>query len=58
MALWSGEKQKTLAWGELKEYRGERAQRGAVLMRGWREIDRLEAVVPQAAKPEEDKPKK
>jgi topoisomerase-4 subunit A len=58
LTLWSGEKQKTLTWGELKEYRGERAQRGAVLTRGWRAIDRVEAVVPQAEKPEDDKPKK
>src|SRR5690242_18123858 len=44
LVLWSGEKQKTLEWGDLKEFKGQRAQRGAVLMRGWREIDRLEGL--------------
>jgi topoisomerase-4 subunit A len=46
LVLWSGDKQKTLEWKELADYRGQRAQRGAVLLRGWRSIDRLEAVVP------------
>jgi topoisomerase-4 subunit A len=44
LVLWSGDKQKTLDWGDLKDYRGQRAQRGAVLTRGWREVDRLEAL--------------
>jgi topoisomerase-4 subunit A len=45
LVLWAGEKQKTLEWGDLKEYRGQRAQRGTVLPRGWpRKVDRLEAV--------------
>jgi topoisomerase-4 subunit A len=44
LVLWSGDKQKTLDWGDLKDFKGQRAQRGAVLMRGWREIDRLEGV--------------
>jgi topoisomerase IV subunit A len=44
LLLWSGDKQKTLGWGDLKDFRGQRAQRGAVLMRGWRDIDRLEGV--------------
>src|SRR5262245_36219972 len=47
LVLWSGEKQKTLEWGDLKEFKGQRAQRGAVLMRGWREIDRLEGLPPE-----------
>jgi topoisomerase IV subunit A len=46
LVLWAGEKQKTLTWGELKEFKGERAQRGAVLPRGWRQIDRAEGVPP------------
>ncbi|MEP7242402.1 MAG: DNA topoisomerase IV subunit A [Gammaproteobacteria bacterium] len=44
LILWSGEKQKTFGWAEIKDYKGQRAQRGAVLTRGWREIDRLEGV--------------
>ena len=44
LVLWSGDKQKTLEWAELKDYKGQRAQRGAVLTRGWREIDRLEGL--------------
>ena len=49
LLLWAGEQCKTLEWAELKEYRGERAQRGSVLRRGWpRKIDRLEARQPAA----------
>jgi topoisomerase-4 subunit A len=44
LMMWSGEKQKTLDWSEIKEFKGQRAQRGSVLMRGWREIDRLEGI--------------
>jgi topoisomerase-4 subunit A len=44
LLMWSGDKQKTLEWGDIKEFKGQRAQRGAVLMRGWREIDRLEGL--------------
>jgi topoisomerase-4 subunit A len=32
----------TLKYADLKEYRGERAQRGGVLPRGWRKVDRLD----------------
>jgi topoisomerase-4 subunit A len=47
LQLWAGDQFKTLEWSELKEYRGQRAQRGSVLRRGWpRKIDRLEARVP------------
>ncbi|MBV8741517.1 MAG: DNA topoisomerase IV subunit A [Sinobacteraceae bacterium] len=48
LILWSGDKQKLLSWNELKDYRGQRAQRGAVLPRGWREIDRIEVQLPAA----------
>jgi topoisomerase-4 subunit A len=37
------EKRKSLGWNELQEYRGARAQRGEVLTRGWRQVDRLES---------------
>ncbi|HEV8330438.1 MAG TPA: DNA topoisomerase IV subunit A [Steroidobacteraceae bacterium] len=37
-----GERKMTLKFTELKDYRGERAQRGAVLPRGWRKVERLE----------------
>ncbi len=47
LLLFAGEKQKTLDWRDLKAYRGQRAQRGAVLPRGWpRKMERLEAVPP------------
>jgi topoisomerase IV subunit A len=46
LVLWSGEKQKVLTWAEIKEFKGERAQRGSVLPRGWREIERIEGVLP------------
>jgi topoisomerase IV subunit A len=42
LLVWSGERKMTLKAAELKDYRGERAQRGAVLPRGWRKVDRLE----------------
>ena len=49
LLLWTGEQHKTLEWAELKEYRGQRAQRGSVLRRGWpRKVDRLEARLPPA----------
>jgi topoisomerase-4 subunit A len=37
----SGERQMTLSATDLKDYRGERAQRGAVLPRGWRTVERI-----------------
>jgi topoisomerase IV subunit A len=44
LVLWSGETKKTLEWSDLQDYLGARAQRGAVLKRGWpRRIDRMEA---------------
>jgi topoisomerase IV subunit A len=48
VVLWSGDKQKELTWAEIKEFKGERAQRGAVLPRGWRSIDRIEGQLPPA----------
>lgn len=39
----SGERKMTLTWSDLKDYRGQRAQRGAMLPRGWRTVDALEA---------------
>jgi topoisomerase IV subunit A len=43
LLIFAGEgKPKTLEWSELKPYRGERAQRGSMLPRGWpRKITRL-----------------
>ena len=51
LLLSSGEQVKTLEWRDLQEYVGQRAQRGAVLKRGWpRKIDRMEAqILPSAA---------
>jgi topoisomerase-4 subunit A len=40
----SGERRMTLSCNELDAYRGARGQRGAVLPRGWRKVDRLETV--------------
>jgi topoisomerase IV subunit A len=40
----SKERKMTLKFNELKDYRGERAQRGAMLPRGWRTVERLEVV--------------
>jgi topoisomerase-4 subunit A len=44
LRVWSGERQMTLSPSDLKSYQGERAQRGAVLPRGWRKVDRVEPV--------------
>ena len=42
LIVWCGDRSMTLTWKELQEYRGERAQRGAVLSRNYRKVDRLE----------------
>ncbi len=48
LVLWSsGGERKEIPWKDLAAWRGERAQRGAVLPRGWRSVDRLE-VAPTA----------
>jgi topoisomerase-4 subunit A len=41
-----GERVMTLAWGELDDYRGERAQRGAMLPKTYRRVTALEAETP------------
>ena len=47
LVLWSGETKKSLDWSDLQDYLGQRAQRGAVLRRGWpRRIDRMEVLRP------------
>jgi len=42
LILHCGERRMTLKFNDLADYRGERAQRGAVLPRGWRKVDRLD----------------
>jgi len=50
LVLWSGEQRKVLEWSDLRDYLGERAQRGAVLRRGWpRKIERMEALLPPSS---------
>ncbi len=44
-----GERRMTLEWPQLKDYKGERAQRGALLPRNWRGVTRLEIVEEPAA---------
>ncbi|MBC7982920.1 MAG: DNA topoisomerase IV subunit A, partial [Candidatus Obscuribacterales bacterium] len=46
LLLWAGDRKMTLKYTDLKEYRGERAQRGAVLPRGWRGVQKLEIEAP------------
>ena len=48
LVLWVGAEHRELTWNQLQDYRGQRAQRGAVLPRGWRKIDRLESLAPAA----------
>jgi topoisomerase-4 subunit A len=44
----AGERRMTIDWADLKDYRGERAQRGSMLPRGWRGVSRLEVEPPAA----------
>jgi topoisomerase-4 subunit A len=44
LAVYSGERQMTLSPADLKDYRGARAQRGAMLPRGWRTVEHLAAL--------------
>jgi topoisomerase-4 subunit A len=46
LLLWAGDRKMTLKYADLKDYRGERAQRGAVLPRGWRGVQKLEVEMP------------
>jgi len=46
LVLWMGAQSREISWAELKPYRGERGQRGIVLPRGWRKLDRLESRAP------------
>jgi topoisomerase-4 subunit A len=48
LLIYSGDaKPKTLEWAEMKAYKGERAQRGTVLPRGWpRKVTRLGVEIP------------
>jgi topoisomerase-4 subunit A len=42
LVVWCGDRSMTLSATQLAEYRGERAQRGAMLSRNYRKVDRLE----------------
>jgi topoisomerase-4 subunit A len=42
LVVWCGDRPMTLSARDLDEYRGERAQRGAMLSRNYRKVDRLE----------------
>ena len=41
VAVWCGDRKMTLSWKDLAGYLGARGQRGALLPRGWRKVDRL-----------------
>jgi topoisomerase-4 subunit A len=43
LRVYSGERHMTLSVADLKNYEGTRAQRGAVLPRGWRKVETIEA---------------
>ena len=43
LLIHNGERVMTLNWADLAAYKGARAQRGAVLPRGWRRVTRIEA---------------
>jgi topoisomerase-4 subunit A len=42
LVVWCGERPMSLSYAQLAEYRGERAQRGALLSRNYRKVERLE----------------
>ncbi|MFM7706745.1 MAG: DNA topoisomerase IV subunit A, partial [Gammaproteobacteria bacterium] len=42
LKVWNGDKSRDYSFTELKDWTGSRAQRGAVLTRGWRAVTRLE----------------
>jgi topoisomerase-4 subunit A len=44
LAVWSTGRRMTIRYADLDAYRGQRAQRGAVLPRGWRKVERIAAV--------------
>ncbi len=44
LVVFSGERQMKLSAQDLRAYLGERAQRGALLPRGWRTVERIEAL--------------
>jgi topoisomerase-4 subunit A len=46
LVVLSGDRRMSLSFAELDAYRGARGQRGAVLPRGWRKVDRLETAAP------------
>jgi topoisomerase IV subunit A len=48
LRVWSGDRHMSLSPKDLGDYRGERAQRGAVLPRGWRTVNSLEPVPAEA----------
>jgi topoisomerase-4 subunit A len=44
LVIWCGERSMTLRFQDLEPHRGERAQRGAVLSRNYRKVDRVEVL--------------
>jgi topoisomerase-4 subunit A len=46
LLLTGGQRTMTLAPGDLKDYVGKRGQRGALLPRGWRKVERLDVALP------------
>jgi topoisomerase-4 subunit A len=45
LAVFSGERQMKLSPTDLRSYLGARAQRGALLPRGWRTVERIQPIV-------------
>jgi topoisomerase-4 subunit A len=45
LAVFSGERQMKLSPSDLRAYSGARAQRGALLPRGWRTVERIQPIV-------------
>jgi len=44
LQVYSGKRMMTIKWDDSEPYYGERALRGALLPRGWRNVDRLEGI--------------
>ena len=46
LQVYSGKRMMTIKWVDSEPYYGERALRGGLLPRGWRNVDRLVGIAP------------
>jgi topoisomerase-4 subunit A len=46
LQVYCGDRMMTIKWNDTDHYYGERALRGSLLPRGWRNVDRLVGILP------------